>query len=146
MAERNEKTIEKTTEISLKTIEKHQFCSAGRLLDNKDESIEMGRFLGVTDCLCRRARDGCLRDGSAFGVVEVNFSGSQSLLFFAASGSFQQVEQLFLGGPTDEIQAQHFDHATVRALAGPEHQQQGRDEHGIELDGRSLRALCQPVA
>ena len=54
--------------------------------------------------------------------------------FFLATGALQQRHQIFLVGRAHPVPLQGFDPALVGALAGPQHQQQGGDEHTVNLD------------
>ena len=65
--------------------------------------------------------------------------------FFLAAGARQQRHQVFLVGQAHPVPLQRFDHALVRALAGPQHQQQRSDEHTVNLDLHPCRRFGQPV-
>src|ERR1700735_1308536 len=90
-------------------------------------------------------RAGVIRQSSALGGSGWRTSLKSDSGFFRPMGAFEQFRQFCLGGPARPVEPQGFDGAQVGSLSGPQHQQQGGNEHTVNLDAGARRRFGQPM-
>src|SRR5580700_1915907 len=84
------------------------------------------------------------RQSSALGGSGLRTSPKADSGFFWI-GAFEQHHQFLLGGPTGPVKLQRFDRALVGTAAGPQQEQEGGDQHAVNLDRHPGGRLGQPV-